>query len=78
MTFLKGIPVEEATGLVREIYEKELNDQGSVKDLTKVFSMRPEFREVWNKIDNALRANMQERHYELATIAATTAIGATS
>ena len=77
MTFMKGIPEEEATGKVRQIYDKELKDQGFVRDVTKVFSMRPEFMEAWQTLNDALKANMEERYYELATIAATTGIRCT-
>jgi len=78
MTFLKGIPEEEATGKVREIYDKALKDQGFVRDATKVFSMRPEFMEAWQTLNDALKANMDERYYELATIAATAGIRCTA
>ena len=74
MAFLKGIPEEEATGKVREIYEQELKTTGSVKDNTQVFSLRPEFAKSWLKLNDALTASMQQRYYELATFAATVAV----
>jgi alkylhydroperoxidase/carboxymuconolactone decarboxylase family protein YurZ len=77
MTFVEGIPEKEATGKVRKIYDKELRDQGFVRDTTKVFSIRPEFIEAWHTLDNALKANMEERYYELATIASTSSIRCT-
>jgi alkylhydroperoxidase/carboxymuconolactone decarboxylase family protein YurZ len=78
MTFLKGIPEEEATGKVREIYEKVLKESGSVGEGTKVFSLRPEFLEAWQTLNNALKENMDERYYELATIVATAGIRCTA
>ena len=77
MTFIEGIPEEKATGKIRKIYEKELRGKGFVKDVTKVFSIRPEFMEAWHTLDNALKANMEERNYELATIASTSSIRCT-
>ena len=74
MTFLKGISEEEATGKVREIYEIELKNKGSVGDATKVFSLRPEFMEAWQLLNNSVKANMEERYYLLATIVATAGI----
>ena len=78
MTFLKGISEEEATGKVREIYENEKKKSGSVRDATKVFSLRPEFMETWQLLNNALKENMEERYYELATIVATSGIRCTA
>ncbi|MBW1709531.1 MAG: hypothetical protein JRG97_10700 [Deltaproteobacteria bacterium] len=78
MTFIKGIPEEQATGKVAEIYNKELKARGFVADATKAFSLRPEFMEAWTTLNNALKANMEERYYELATIAATAGIRCTA
>ena len=78
MTFFKGISEEEATGKVRQIYDKAIKEQGFVKNITKVYSMRPEFMEAWGKLNTALKTNLDERYYELATIAATTRIGCTA
>ena len=72
------IPEEEAKGKVREIYDKQLKEKGFVNDITKVFSMRPEFMEAWQTLNDALKANMEERIYELATISATSGIRCTA
>jgi hypothetical protein len=78
MTFIKGIPEDEASGKVRKIYDKELKEQGFVNDATKVFSLRPEFMEAWQTLNDALKANMEERKYELVTIAVTSGIRCTA
>jgi len=70
MAFIKEIPLEEATGELREAYESDLNTLGYVANYTKVLALRPKVRAAWGGLISAIRSTMDQRRYELITIAA--------
>ena len=41
MTFIQTIPLEEATGLLKQVYDKELADNGVVDNGVRAFGLRP-------------------------------------
>lgn len=69
MAFVRTIPVEEATGTVKEIYDQDLQQHGYVANYTKALSLHPEIMVAWRNLSRAARANMDLRRYELVTIA---------
>lgn len=68
MAFIQTIPESEATGKVREMYEHNLKKRGYVPNYTRLLSLRPEVMEAWGSLQEAIRANMSLRQWELVTI----------
>jgi hypothetical protein len=70
MTFIRTIPPEEATGTLREQYDRDLKASGYVTNYTQALSLRPEVLVAWRGLIGAIRANMDLRRYELVTVIA--------
>src|SRR6266571_9288596 len=74
MPYLQTVPPEEAAGEVKTMYDRDLATQGYVANYTRAFSGRPEVLHGWQALKNAITSGMDTRLYELATVAAATAI----
>jgi uncharacterized peroxidase-related enzyme len=74
MPYLQTVPPEEAAGEVKAMYDKDLAVQGYVANYTRAFSVRPEVLQGWLSLKDAITSGMDPRLYELATVAAATAI----
>jgi uncharacterized peroxidase-related enzyme len=70
MTFIETVPESEASGPVAEMYERDRELFGDLPNFTKAFSARPEVYAAWRQLNAAVKANMDLRRYELATLAA--------
>ena len=70
MTYIDTIPEEQATGAVAELYDADRANAGEVRNLTKALSHAPEICAAWVQLNAAIKARMDLRRYELATIAA--------
>ncbi len=70
MTYIEGVPEPDATGAVAELYETDREAFGELPNFTRAFSLRPEVYAVWSQLNGAIKANMDLRRYELATVAA--------
>lgn len=70
MAFTGSVPEGEATGAVAEMYEADRAAGGELTNYAKAFSLRPEVFAAWRELSGAIKANMDVRRYELATIAA--------
>jgi uncharacterized peroxidase-related enzyme len=70
MTFIETIAPEEASGAVAAIYEKDRASFGRLPNMTQAFSLRPEVYAAWQQLNGAVKAGMDLRRYELATLAA--------
>jgi hypothetical protein len=70
MAFIHTVPPEEATGLLKEIYDRELAGSGRVDNGSRAFSLRPAAYAAWESLRTSIRSNMDLRRYELVTIAA--------
>jgi uncharacterized peroxidase-related enzyme len=68
------VAIDEATGVVREMYEQELAEDGRVAFMTELFSLRPDVYLAWGKLKETIRGNMDLRRYELTTLAAARAL----
>jgi len=53
-----------------ELYQADLEQQGYVANMTRVFAHRPELWAAWRELVGALRRSMDWRRYELVTVAA--------
>ncbi len=74
MPFLKTIPLDEATGDVKRLYEYDLEKKGYIANYSQIFSLRPEVLDAWRALQGSIRKNMRLRRYELVTFAAATAL----
>ena len=74
MPYLPTVPPEEATGEVKAMYDRDLAQHGYVANYTRAFSVRPDVKKGWLALKDAITSGMDPRLYELATVAAATAI----
>ena len=70
MAYITTIPEEAASGDVAALYAADREAVGFVRNLTKAFSLAPEVCAIWVQLNSAIKARMDLRRYELATIAA--------
>src|SRR5436190_8302696 len=70
MTYINTIPESEATGAVAAMYEADRELGGFVRNFAKAFSPAPDIYAAWVQLNSAIKARMDLRRYELATIAA--------
>jgi len=70
MTFIETIPEAEATGAVGEMYELDRQLFSDLPNFTQAFSLRPDVYAAWRQLNGTIKASMDPRCYELATVAA--------
>ena len=70
MPFIDPIDEAEATGKVAELYEEDRADEGYVANLTRAFSHAPEVADAWGSLIVTVRKRMDQRRYELVSVAA--------
>ena len=70
MTFIETVPPESAAPPVADLYEADSALFGRVPNFTRVFSLRPEVYGAWKQLNRSIKAGMDLRRYELATVAA--------
>jgi uncharacterized peroxidase-related enzyme len=74
MAFIDTVPVGEATGDVRRMYEETQARLGYVPNYAKAFSVRPHVMESWSGLLKSIRSTLDLRRYELVTLAAARAL----
>jgi uncharacterized peroxidase-related enzyme len=70
MTFIDTVPEDQATGDVAAMYDTDREVFGHLPNLTTGFSLRPDVYAAWRQLNGAIKANMDLRRYELATVGA--------
>jgi uncharacterized peroxidase-related enzyme len=70
MGFIASVPDDDARGDVAALYQTDRQNLGYVANYTKTFSLRPEVMQAWQGLNGAIKAGMDLRRYELATVAA--------
>jgi uncharacterized peroxidase-related enzyme len=70
MTFIETVLPDQAEGAVAELYETDRVAFGHVPNFTQAFSHRPDVYAAWRQLNVAIKAGMDLRRYELATVAA--------
>lgn len=70
MAFIDPIAEDDATGTIADLYAKDRAQDGYVANMTRAFSHGPEVLEAWGALIGSIRARMDRRRYELATVAA--------
>jgi uncharacterized peroxidase-related enzyme len=77
MTFIETVPEGAATGATAELYAAEEEAFGFLPNFVRAFSLRPEVYGTWKQLNGAIKAGMDLRRYELATLAAATRLRST-
>lgn len=75
MTFVKTVDDSEAQGAVADMYEGYRTGFGHLPNMARLFSLHPEVNAGWTALVGVIRANMELRRYEIATLAAARALG---
>jgi uncharacterized peroxidase-related enzyme len=70
MTFIETVPPATAAGSVADLYESDRAAFGHLPNFTRAFSLRPDVYAAWRQLNAAIKADMDLRRYELATVAA--------
>jgi len=70
MPYIATVPEADASDTVAEIYEADRAKFGHLPNFTQSFSLRPAVYAAWLELNGAIKAGMDLRRYELATIAA--------
>ena len=70
MTYIETVEPERASGAVADMYETDGATFGHLPNFTRAFSPRPEVYAAWRQLNGAIKAGMDLRRYELATVAA--------
>lgn len=70
MAFIDTIPADGAEGPVADMYESDRAAMGYLPNYTRAYSHRPTVYAAWRQLAGAIKGSMDERRYELATIAA--------
>jgi uncharacterized peroxidase-related enzyme len=70
VTYVETVAEDEASGAVAEMYAADREVFGHLPNFTRAFSLRPEVYAAWRQLNGAVRAGMDLRRYELATLAA--------
>jgi uncharacterized peroxidase-related enzyme len=70
MSFIETVAPDDADGLLAELYDADRTAAGEIPNFTRAFSLRPEAYAAWRALNGAVTANMDQRRYELATLAA--------
>jgi uncharacterized peroxidase-related enzyme len=70
MAFIDTIPADAAEGAVAEMYEADRAVWGYLPNFTRAYSHRPGVYAAWRGLNGSIKANMDERRYEIATLAA--------
>jgi len=72
--WIASIPPEDATGLLRELYDEDERELGHVATHTLVFALHPEVFDRSRLVTRELRLKMPPRRYELIQLAVSLAL----
>src|SRR5690348_283304 len=70
MSWIQTPPEDCATRDVAAAYARDRETLGYIANYTRVFANRPAVLEAWRALNGAVKASMDPRRYELATVAA--------
>ena len=74
MAYINTTPPDQASGAVRELYERQQGKNGYVPNYAKVFCYRPELMGLWANLQAGIRRHVEPRRFELITFAAAQAM----
>jgi hypothetical protein len=70
MAFIRTVPLEQASGILKQFYEDDLQQDGYIGNTTRAFSLRPEALSAILGVSREIKRRMDLRRYELVTIVA--------
>ena len=70
MPFIRTIPLTEATGALRELYETDLATGAQRARIIEAWSLRPDVLAAWNALIAAISSHLDLRRFELVTVVA--------
>jgi uncharacterized peroxidase-related enzyme len=70
MPFIETFAETTTDGAAQQLIEADAAVMGYIPNYTRLFAHRPEVYAAWKQLNNAIKAGMDPRRYELATIAA--------
>lgn len=70
MSFIETVPEDHAPAAVADLYETDRATFGELPNFTRAFSLRPSVYTAWRELIGAIKAEMDPRRYELASVAA--------
>lgn len=70
MAFIATVTDDEASGALDDLFEDERTSRGYVPNYLRLLGHRPAVYAAWGELLGLIKANMDARRYELATIAA--------
>lgn len=74
MSFIEVVPDDEAVDDVAAMYASGRAHLGYLSNYTRAFSHRPALMDAWRNLNRTIWSSMDPRRYELATLAAATAL----
>ncbi len=74
MSFVRTVPEHEATGLVKELYDRDTAASGYVQNYVKALSLHPEIIVAYRDLIKVVRERMDLRRYELIAFAVSQAV----
>jgi uncharacterized peroxidase-related enzyme len=75
MAFIQIPPEQAGDDLIAELFAGDQRSFGYVANYTTLFAHRPKVYLAWEQLKEAIKANMDLRRYELATLAAARRMG---
>ena len=69
MAYVRTVPVEQAQGPIKEIYDEDLAVSGIVQNYAQALSLRPDILRAYRGLSGAIRSHLDLRRYELITVA---------
>jgi uncharacterized peroxidase-related enzyme len=74
MFFIETIEEKNASPALQQLYEKNKATLGYIANYTRLFSHRPEVMVAWINLVGSIRDHVDQRRYELITLAAAKAL----
>src|SRR3954470_15502705 len=75
--FIDTVTEESAAGPLAEFYRQQKGQWGFLPNFAEAFSTRPDVAEAWTLLNKTVRAGMDRRRFEIATIGAARALQST-
>lgn len=67
MAFIQTIAPEDATGVLRDLYDADVAGGGAAANHTRALSLRPDVVAAWRALSRTIRGHLDPRRYELVT-----------
>lgn len=69
MAYVRTIPIEQAQGAIKELYDEDLTATGIVQNYAQALRLRPDVLRAYRGLSGAIRSHLDLQRYELITVA---------